>query len=219
MSQTLVPIEGKMHQLQPQLQAKIHWHNNRMRRIRSIPVIDYAAQLGDCPVSFVLSACFIPPYAEVKAAAFSEPEDGSFVVTAIRHHELLYLNPFLHDRAIDAARSAFHLYWWHWAAGAGWGIIHLLQKESSLLGSLQGSFLIIAVLCICSGYGELEKAFQERKVWRMRILNIYGLPEHLEDRIFQRKWRYQGIVGVVDLLKLRESLKPTSSQTGSIKCK
>lgn len=210
MSGALVQIEGKIHQLQTQTQGKIHWYNNRMQRIRSIPVTDYSAQLGDYPVSFVLSACFIPPYSEVKATVFSEPEEGSFIVSAIQHNELLYLNPFLHDRAIDMP-SAFPLYWWHWVVGLGWGMIHLFEKESTLFGTLLGSFVIIGVLCMCSGYIELKAAFDERKMWRMRILNIYGLPEHLEDRIFQRKWRYQGMVGVVDLIKLRESLNQSSS--------
>ncbi len=210
MSKALIQIEGKIHQLQPQAQGKIHWYNNRMHRIRSIPVTDYYAKLDDCSVRFVLSACFIPPDSEVKAVAFSEAEDGRFVVPAILHNELLYLNPFLHDRAIDLP-SAFRLYWWHWTIGAGWGMVHLLKMGSTLFGTLLGSFLIIAVLCICSGYVALKDAFHERKVWRMHILNIYGLPEHVQDQIFQRKWRHQGIVGVVDMLKLRESLNQRAS--------
>lgn len=218
MSKALMQIEGKIHQIQSQAQGKIQWYNNRMKRIRSIPVTDYSAQLSDRHVSFVLSACFIPSDSEVKAVAFSEAEDGSFVVSAIQHNELLYLNPFLHDRAIDLP-SAFPLYWWHWGAGAGWGLVHLLDMGSTLFGTLLGSFVIIGVLCICSGYIELKAAFDERKMWRRHILNIYDLPEYLEDRIFQRKWRHQGMVGVVDLLKLKENLNQSSSWKDRISLK
>lgn len=205
MGKTFCIIEGNIEKIQPMEQDRIAWFEQRMRRIEYIEITHYFADLAGKSICFGISQSYIEPFTAVKAAAFHQPEEGRYVVVALQHNQFLYLNPFLHDRAINYAQS-FNIEFWHLGLTIIWAFQHLLDKDSTLQGTLVGSLVVIGTLCIISGYIKLKKKFDERKAWRLELMQVFNLPDHLQNLIFDRRWRYEGAMGVVNLVKLNEDI-------------
>jgi hypothetical protein len=155
-------------------------------------------------IKFVLSQHYISPQIDVKAVAFKKKKYGKLIVIALKHHQLMYLSPDLHDRAINV-KNAFPIKFWHIGVAAIWGVFLFLNTDTTLYGGILGCFFVFAMSCIISGYIQIRDAAIELKSLRLQILEFYGLPLKLEDKIFQKKWRYQDAIGIVDLIKVNDT--------------
>ena len=204
MPDNLFLLQGKIEKIQISRQCSIDWHDNRMHVIKRIAVNEYSATLNNLAIKFVLSQHYMSPQIDVNAVAFKKKKYGKLIVIALKHHQLMYLSPDLHDRAINV-KAAFPIKLWHIGVAAIWGVFLFLNTDTTLYGGILGCFSVFAMSCIISGYIELRDAAIELKSLRLQILEFYGLPLKLEDKIFQKKWGYQDAIGVVDLIKVNDT--------------
>lgn len=203
MNKELILLHGDIHSIHEVEQNYIPWFNNKMKIIKRIPIKEYSAKLNDQDIHFVLSDHYISSYNKVDVVAFREKDEDGFLVVALKHNQLLYLNPYLHDRAINPY-DAFTIEFWHVLLMMIWGILHVFKQDWTLFGTLIGCFSVLGIVCMISGYFQLRKSFAERKAIRGQVLIFFKLPINLEDQIFSKKWRYCDVVGMVDLIRLND---------------
>lgn len=201
MSKKLQLISGKINSIQKTEEGTINWFDNRLRVIKCIQVIDYQAHLNNKPIRFVISQSFLHSEGDVDVIAFTEFDSGTYLVVALKQNQLMYLNPYLHDRAVNP-NHAFNIEFWHILLTLFFVIPHSMNENSSFVGVFILGLTVLTFSCCLSAYPKLNKEIKERKEMRQNILKFYNLPESLESRIFNKKWRYRNAMGVIDLFKL-----------------
>lgn len=206
MSKQLQLISGKINSIQKTEEGTINWFDNRFRVIKRIQVIDCQANLNNKPIRFVISQSFLHSDGNVDVIAFTELDRGSHLVIALKQNQLMYLNPYLHDRAVNP-NQAFNIEFWHILLTLFFVIPHSMSENSSFVGVFIFGLTVLTFSCCLSAYLKLNKELKERKEMRQKILKLYNLPKSLESRIFNKKWRYRDAMGVIDLFKLELSGK------------
>ncbi|MGR0305601.1 hypothetical protein [Acinetobacter beijerinckii] len=206
MSNQLQLISGRINSVRKTEEGTINWFDNKLRVIKRIQVIDYQANLENDAIRFVISHSLLNSDGNVDVVAFKELDSGSYVVVALKQNQLMYLNPYLHDRAVNP-NQAFNIKFWHILLTLSFVVSHSLSGNSSFEGIILLAFTVLTFSCCFSAYFKLDKKLKERKEMRQKILNFYNLPESLEAKIFNKKWRFRNAIGVVDLFKLELSGK------------
>ena len=206
MSEQLQLISGKINSVRKTEEGTINWFDNSFRVIKRIKVIDHQANLDNKPIRFVVSQSLLHSDGNVDVIAFKALDNGTHLVLALKQNQLMYLNPYLHDRAVNS-NQAYNIEFWHILLTLFFVVPHSMSNSSSFMGVFILGFTVLTFSCCLSGYSKLNKELKERKEMRQKILKFYNLPESLESKIFNKKWRYQNAIGVIDLFKLELSGK------------
>lgn len=201
MSKQLELISGKINSIRKTEEGTINWFDNKLRIIKRIQVIDYQANLDNKPIRFVISQALLNSVGNVDVIAFKELDCGKHLVVAVKQNQRIYLNPYLHDRAANP-NHAFTIEFWHILLTLFFVLSHSMREDSTFVGVSILGFTVLTFGCCFSGYQKLNKEIKWRKEMRRKILKFYNLPENLESKIFNKKWRYRNAIGVVDLFKL-----------------